>query len=357
MQSRLDKLRGLMSQQELDACLIMQPENRRYISGFTGSAGALVITSDAAILVTDFRYITQAQDELTEGFVVESYDKEIVDAIATLARNHRLKNLAVEADYVTLRFYDKLKTACGGVDILPREGLVESLRAVKDPYEIEKISEAARLGDEAFSHILGMIKPGIPEMDIALEIEWTMRKKGALRAAFDVIVASGSRGALPHAKPSHRPLEPGDLVVMDFGAVVDGYCGDMTRTVCVGKASAKAREIYQVVSRAQAAGLAAVRAGRTGRDVDCEAREIIREAGYGDYFGHGLGHGVGLAVHESPRLSQSGTDPLPCGAVVTVEPGIYIPGWGGVRIEDLVVVRETGCQILTRSTKELLELD
>ncbi|HHY97131.1 MAG TPA: aminopeptidase P family protein [Firmicutes bacterium] len=357
MDSRLKRFRALLKEQSLDAYIVLKPENRRYLSGFTGSSGILVIGHEDAALVTDFRYMTQAKEELRPGFRVEKHEKEIAPAIAGVVKGLGAKTVGFESDYLTWNLHEKLASELGAeIQLLPREGLVESLRIVKDQSEIERISRAARLGDEAFSHILGFMRPGMSEIDVALELEWFMRKNGADKMGFDVIVASGHRGALPHGKPSTKKLVPGDLVVMDFGAMMDGYCADMTRTVGIGKIDARAKEIYDIVRKAQQAGLDALKAGLTGQEADQASRKVIIEAGYGDYFGHALGHGVGLAVHELPRLSESYPVALPEGTVVTVEPGIYIPDWVGVRIEDLVVVHGDGPEILTHSTKDLIEI-
>jgi Xaa-Pro aminopeptidase len=353
--NRLAVLRKKLLSLGVDGLLITRPENRRYVTGFTGSAGVAVVSQEHAYFITDFRYVEQATNQAPEFRVIE-HGLKIEDTLRDAVREAGIGKLGFEKDVITYKQHEKFASALSGVELVPIEGVVEEIRAVKDEHEIHAISQAEALGDAAFSHILGVIKPGMTEIEVALEIEWFMRKNGAEGIGFDVIVASGERGAMPHGVASSKRLAKGELVVMDFGAVHQGYRGDMTRTISLGKASPKQREIYDTVLRAQEAALEGILPGKTGQEIDGFARKIIEDSGYGENFGHGLGHGVGLAIHEEPRLSVSATAELVPGMVVTVEPGIYVPGFAGVRIEDLVVVEEDGIRNLTGSAKKLIEL-
>lgn len=352
---RLQAIRERLSNEALDAMVIQSPINRRYMSGFTGSAGTIVISQHHAWLLVDFRYVEQAKAQV-DMYQVERIDKPLED-LGRLLVDNQLLRVAFEAGHLTVHEHQRWAEVVNQVSWEPRVDWVETLRGIKDSEEIAAIQKAVDVTDAAFEHILDFLKPGVTERSIALELEFFMRREGAESLAFPSIVASGPNGALPHATPSDRQLASGDLVTLDFGCVVHGYCSDITRTVGIGDPDAKSREIYSLVLRAQLAGIEAIRPGIEGREVDRISRDIIREAGYGDYFGHGLGHGVGMNVHEEfPRLSPRGEVILQPGMVCSVEPGIYIPDWGGIRIEDLVVVTETGCRILTQSSKEWMTL-
>lgn len=355
MEKRLNKLRTFLAAKQLDGIIISKPENRRYFSGFTGSAGILLVTHTQAKLLTDFRYIEQASKEATLYEIVKYGAAGIYAEVNKYACDFKLHKLAFESDYTTYAVYMDMEKALLDIKLAPLE--LDALRSIKDETELCNIKKAVEIADAAFTHILSFIKPGISEQAVALELEYKMKQLGAENIAFDTIVASGKRGALPHGKASEKIIAAGDLVTMDFGAVYNGYHSDITRTVCVGSASAKQREIYDIVLSAQLRGVKAVRAGLTGQQVDAAARQLIDKSGYGEYFGHGLGHAVGLYIHEEPRLSPSNTNtPLEKNMVVTVEPGIYIPDWGGIRIEDTVIVCDTSCEILTASSKQLIEL-
>ncbi|MGE5559794.1 MAG: M24 family metallopeptidase [Chloroflexota bacterium] len=355
MATRLSKLRSRLSEQGLEAMLVTNPLNRAYMSGFNGSAGVLLISQDTALLFTDFRYIERATAQAPEYKVIRHatpMSKSIQEALA----EHGIKQLGYEQDHVTVGSYEGYRTAFSGVELVPTSGLIEGLRQYKDADELDKMRRAAAIADAAYIHILKYIKAGVTERDVALELEFFMRKNGAEKLAFDVIPASGPRGSLPHAEATGRVLQDGDLITMDFGCVYEGYCSDITRTVGIGNISDKQREIYRIVLDAQLAALKACRAGISGRELDAVARDIITEAGYGENFGHSLGHGVGREVHELPRSSPTADGVLEPNMIVTIEPGIYIPDWGGVRIEDTVVVLPDGCERLTKSTKELIVL-
>lgn len=352
MTYRLARLREFITQNQLDGVIVNKPENRMYFSGFTGSSGLLLITGGEALLLTDFRYIEQAGKQAPDYAIVR-HGSDLYDTLRGETARLGLERVGFESNFVTWDVHRHLAEFVS--QPVPVE--LDKLRMVKDEAELSYIRAAVRLADNAFTHILGFLKPGTSERDIALEMEFHMRKNGAEKVAFDIIVASGARSALPHGKASDKKLKPGDMVTMDFGAVYNGYHSDITRTVIIGRAAAKQREIYNLVLAAQLAGVAAVAPGKSCREVDAVARKIIADAGYADYFGHGLGHGLGLAIHEEPRLSPACDITLAPQMVVTVEPGVYLPDWGGVRIEDTVVVTAAGAEILTASSKEFIELD
>lgn len=352
----MQALRQSLSEQGLEALLVTRAENRFYISGFRGSAGTVIVTLERALLVTDFRYEEQAAQQ-ARGFEVVKHGPRMVDTIAEILASAGVRRLGYEKEGLNCKEYELFRDRLAPVEMVGTEGLIEALRAVKSATEIEAIRRAAGIAAAAYSEVLALIRPGVREADLALEFDYLMRKKGAEGSAFETIVASGPRSSLPHARPGERTLQRGDLVVLDFGARVGGYCSDATRTVVIGRPDERQREIYELVLGAQEAALAALRAGLSGAEVDAVARDIIARAGHGEHFGHGLGHGVGIEVHEGPRLSSAGDQPLVAGNVVTVEPGVYLPGWGGVRIEDLVVVTEAGCEIFSPIVKELVAID
>lgn len=343
-----------MTEQKIEAMLIEKPENRRYFSAFSGSSGMLLVAKDRNILLTDFRYIEQAGIEATDYDVVR-YSTTPYELLGNIASELGLSAIGFESDFTTYEMYSKLGDCLPSLQFIPVQ--LDSLRMVKDSNEVAVIKKAVEIADCAFTQLLSFIKPGISEQAVALELEYYMGKLGSEKPAFDTIVASGKRGALPHGKASPKIIQPGDFVTMDFGAVYQGYHSDMTRTICIGPATAKQREIYDIVLAAQLAGIEAVAPGKTGKDIDSVARKIIIDAGFGEYFGHGLGHGLGLNIHENPRLSPANTHTIVMeNMVVTVEPGIYLPEWGGVRIEDTVLVKADGCEILTASSKQLIEI-
>ncbi|MCL4516355.1 MAG: aminopeptidase P family protein [Firmicutes bacterium] len=352
MAAHLEKIRDYLKFSGLDALIITKPQNSRYLSGFAGE-GLLLITSEKALLLTDFRYIQQAGQQAPEYQVVRTGTPP-VDTLVIEIVKAGVKKVGFESEHVTVKELSSWREKTAGVSLEPREGVVEKIRMVKGQEEQNTLRRAVEIADQAFKQILKKIIPGVTEREIALELEFIMKRAGAEKLGFDTILASGPRGALPHGVASDRVIAAGDLVTMDFGCFYKGYTSDMTRTVAVGQAADKQKEIYSIVLEAQLAGLGAVRAGMRGSEVDAVARRVIADAGYGEYFGHGLGHGVGLEIHEAPRLAPSDDTLLAPGMVVTVEPGIYIPDWGGVRIEDMVVVTDDGCEVLTGSTKELI---
>jgi Xaa-Pro aminopeptidase len=358
--SRTAALRERLHAEHADAVALTSVPNIAYCTGFEGvfddePAHVALVTATSAILITDSRYV----EALSAS--AESGEWRIVLATTSLAEvlgdelsAAGVERVALETSqaYGRYRAFEKAL----GVTVVECDGWVESLRQTKDAEEILAIESAQALTDGAFDHILGALHAGARESDIALELEIFMRRAGSDGVAFAPIVASGPNSALPHATPGERVFSEGDFVVLDFGARIGGYCADMTRTVVIGEATERHREVYDAVLAANAAGAAAVAAGIPARDIDAAARAVIDDRGFGTYFGHGVGHGVGREVHELPGLGPRSEALVPLGAVITVEPGIYVPGFGGVRIEDLAVVEASGARVLTRSTKELLEL-
>ncbi len=357
--TRVPRLRARLHDAGCDALLVTHMVNIRYLTGFTGSAGLLLVRPDDLLLVTDGRYRDQSAEQLAGAGVDARIE---IGLTAAAQRDHvqgaasGIGRLGLEADVVTWaqqrRFAEEWFASA---ELVPTHGLVEDLRRVKDDGEVARMAEAARIADDALAAVRSRLAEGPTERDVALELDFEMRRLGAEGSSFETIVASGPNGAKPHHRPSGRRIGPGELVVIDFGSVVDGYCSDMTRTVCVGEpASGTARRMVEVVARSQQAGVEAVRAGVDGKAVDEVCRTVIAEAGWADAFLHGTGHGVGLEIHESPRVSSASSDTLVAGHVVTVEPGVYLPEHGGVRIEDTVVVTDDGCRTLTNAPKDLV---
>lgn len=347
---RLLRLREKLAATGADALLVTTPANVRYISGFgTPEDAVVLVRREDAVLLTDGRYTAQAQEQSALPF-------EIVTGLhGAAAERAQGRKLAVEGDAMNLSQYRALANQLG-YDPVVTEGLFTPLRLVKSADEIAKLREAARITDLAFEAAVAMMKPGVTEVEVALELERTMRLNGADGSAFDIIVASGVRGAMPHGTASQKQLVAGELVTLDFGAVVDGYHADMTRTVAIGAVGAEERRLFDAVLESQKAALAAVGPGKTGREVDKVARDILAGHGMADAFSHSLGHGTGLVIHEGPRLSNRSDDVLAPGMIVTVEPGVYFPGFTGLRIEDLAVVTEDGHEVLSHSPKEFHSL-
>lgn len=350
--SKLTQLKEHIQNLGLDGMIIAKLTNYRYLSGFTGSSAYLLVTARKNILLTDFRYVEQAIKEAPE-FEVVMYRLPLTDTLRELIEKEKITRIGLEKETVTLGVYEEFTANIPGVSFIPAADPVQHLRRVKLPEELDKIRKAAEITDKGFLHILDFIRVGMTEREVALELEFFTKRLGSERNAFEFIVASGERGALPHGVASSKTLNKGDLVTLDIGCVYQGYHSDMTRTIMLGKPDHKQEAIYSQVLRAQEAVLQAIRPGMTGAQADAIARGIISEAGYGNEFGHGLGHGVGLDIHEGPRLAPQDQSILEPGMVVTVEPGIYLPGWGGVRIEDLVVITREGCEIISKSPKQL----
>jgi Xaa-Pro aminopeptidase len=351
--SRADRLAAAL---EVDALLITDLVNLRYVTGFTGSNGMAVVGRDIRRFITDFRYVEQAAQQV-DGFDRELAPQEFNDALKGGWPDGPLR-LGFEDQEMSVRRHTRLRELLPErVELVPAGGAVEELRAVKDAGEVERISGAAALVDELYGTLREQGLVGRTEREVALAIELELRRLGADELSFPSIVASAERGALPHAEPADVPIPRGTLVTLDVGAKLDGYCSDCTRTYATGELPGDLADAYALVQRAQAESLAAVRPGPEGREIDAVARQIIDDAGHGEHFGHGLGHGVGLEIHEAPRLARSADAPLVAGNVVTVEPGVYLPGRGGVRIEDLVVVTEDGHSVISGTTKDLVYVD
>ncbi len=352
---RLARLRSEMADLEGDGFLVSTPENRRYLSGFTGSAGYLLITGSDAILAADFRYVEQAEAE-SPSYSVRRV-RGGVSWLPDMAAELGVSTLAIEADYMTVASHNALVSAfdesekASNVRIEDTVGVIEGVRAVKDAGELALLEKATRIADRALESVARGIEPGMTESRIAWELELEMRRLGAEGAAFDIIVGAGANGALPHHRADDTTVRQGDSVVIDMGAIYKGYRSDLTRTFYIGVPDDRFRSIYAIVLEAQETAIREARPGMTGEDVDKIARTVIADAGYEDEFGHGLGHGVGLAVHERPAVVPTSEDIIENGMVFTIEPGIYISGWGGVRIEDIVVMENGRARILTGSPK------
>lgn len=350
---KFTNLRKVMEQKGLDAIVVLSPYNRRYLSGFTGTSGSLLITQDTKQLITDFRYIQQAHSQ-AEDFEIINQNGPMINKINELIQHGNYKNVGVEADLITYNEYQALNT--DEVQLSSIEGVIETIRMIKDDFEIKQIQKAADIVDETYEHILKWVKPGMTENEVNNEMEMFMRSKGATCSSFDTIVASGHRGALPHGVASNKVIEEGDMITLDFGALYEGYVSDITRTFAIGEPKEEMKKIYNIVLESQLAALEQIKPGMTGKEADSIARDIISSYGYGEQFGHSLGHGIGLEVHEGPALSQKSDIVLEENMCVTLEPGIYVEGLGGVRIEDDVLVTKNGLQRFTKSTKDLIIL-
>jgi len=352
--NRQQKLRQRLPDEALDALLVSHPENRRYISGFTGSAGWLLVSARISTVVVDFRYVEQAKFE-SPDFEVLHIKGDISHWLPRLATDFGIKKLGFEANQITVAAYQQLCNSISHsqhqLQLVPTSGIVESLRAIKEQAEIKSIIEAAALADATLDYARTIVQPGMTERQIAWELEEFVREKGSEAIPFDFIVASGPNSAMPHARPTERIILKGDPITLDMGAKVKGYCSDLSRTFCVGDEDNMFSKIYNIVLGAQLAALATIVAGISGEQADKLGRNIIEQANYGEAFGHGLGHGIGLETHESPRLGHGSSDMLAEGMVFSVEPGVYIAGWGGVRIEDTVVVENGKIRSLTQADK------
>jgi Xaa-Pro aminopeptidase len=351
--SRADRVSVRLAERGLDALLVTDPVNLRYVTGFTGSTGLAVVGSDVRRFVTDFRYVEQAKAEV-DGFDRERAALGLLDTLAGGWPDRPLR-LGFDDATVAVRAHAQLtETLPASVELVPAAGVVEAERAIKEPEEIERLRAAAAIVDDIYAWIVERGLAGRTERDVAVALEHEMRLRGASGPSFPSIVASGAHGALPHAQPRDVPIARDTLVTIDIGARLDGYCSDCTRTYATGPLPDELAQAYALVLRAQLAALEAVKPGPTGREVDAVARDVIEAAGHGEHFGHSLGHGVGLQPHEAPRLARTAEAKLEAGHVVTVEPGVYLPGSGGVRIEDLVVVTADGHDVLSRTAKDLL---
>jgi Xaa-Pro aminopeptidase len=354
---RLQKLRTPIAEKGLEALLISQPENICYLSGFTGSSGWLLISGHNTILATDFRYIEQAKEESPE-FEIFQTKQELCDWLPGLVTDLGWHKLGFEANFISYDSFHKLSEAIQtkqiNLELVPTTGIVEQLRSIKEPEELGFIVKAVELADAAFEQAKSIIRPGITEKEAAWEIEKFLRHEGSEGLPFEIIVASGPNSALPHAKPIDKIINSGEPVLIDMGARISGYCSDFSRTLFSGKADKTFREIYNVVLKAQTTAIEGIKPGMDASQADQLARSIIEQAGYGDAFGHSLGHGVGLAIHELPTIGPSSSYSLADGMVFTIEPGIYLAGQGGVRIEDMVVLENGKAKVLSKVKKYML---
>ncbi|WP_010238040.1 M24 family metallopeptidase [Clostridium arbusti] len=353
-EDRIKKLRKSMELRGLDAVLVIGDPNRNYLSGFTGDESFSIITEEKALFITDSRYTQQAKNEVKDYEVLE-YKGAFPDFFSDTIKKLNVKKVGFEDNVVSYNLFSQFSSKTEA-ELIPMGGIIEEIRLIKDEGEIKSIRNAASIADKAFSHMLKFIKAGMSEKEIGLELEFTMKKLGAKDLSFPSIVASGVRSSLPHGKATDKIVEKGDFLTLDFGCIFEEYCSDMTRTVAIGEPNDKLKEIYNVVLKAQEDVLKFIKPALNTKDVDSVARDYITKKGYGSYFGHGLGHGVGREIHEAPRLSPMSDVVLKEGMIVTDEPGIYIPNFGGVRIEDLVLVTKDGCEALSKSPKNLIRL-
>ncbi len=351
---RIAKLREKMRALDLDGFLTTAKENRQYLTGFTGSFGWVLVTQRDVYLMTDFRYAEQAQQQAHGCKIVRFQQYEPVITLRMLMEEMDIVTLGVESDRMTVEEFELLANHVRRKAITPLKGFVEEVRRIKTEEEIALIAKAESIGDAAFSHVLGLIKPGMTEKEIAIELEFQMRKLGASGTSFSTIVASGKRSSMPHGLASDKVVEAGDFITMDYGCIYNGYCSDMTRTIVLGHVDEKQEKVYNLVRQAQEEALKSIKAGVIGKEVHMVAQKVFDDAGYGAYFGHGLGHCLGLEVHEDPRFNSKEETVMQENMVISVEPGLYLPDWGGVRIEDIVVIKEDGYVNLTHSPKDLI---
>ncbi len=354
---RISRLREKLKSESIDTFLVSNPENRRYLCGFTAidpqigeSSGFLFISQDQTLLTTDFRYKLQAESE-AHGFPVFIYQQEPIDSLQEILERLRTRRLGFESNNLTYDLFDRFRTILkeSTIDLIPTKELVEDMRVSKEPIEIEAIERALELTESVFEEAASNLKPGMSEKELACYIDYLIRQRGAEDVAFPPIVAAGPNSSMPHAIPTDRRIHVREPIVIDMGAKLEGYCCDMTRTLFIEKPDEKIQEIYKVVRKAQLDAIDNVKAGMKAKTADALAREVIVQAGYGDYFGHSLGHGVGLAVHEDPRVGKAAETILRENMVVTIEPGIYLPGIGGVRLENMVVIKEDGAVVLNKN--------
>jgi Xaa-Pro aminopeptidase len=350
--NRIEKLKALLEEKSLDAVLITYVPNIRYLSGFSGSSASVLITKSKNFFITDFRYKDQSHNEVHGFEIIINYAAN--DELKKIVESEGIKTIGFEASRMTYGAYDNNKNNFPGVNFVPLTDVVEKLTMSKTIDELAKIQKACDISDKVFAKMLSVIKPGMKELDLSAEITYAHKKLGALKDSFEPIVASGWRAALPHGIATNKVIEKGDIVTLDFGCVYDGFCSDITRTIAVGDPGDELKKIYSIVYNAQLKAIDAARSGISSKSVDSVARDFITSHGHGENFGHGLGHGLGIEVHEMPGLSQRMDITLAENSVVTIEPGIYVEGLGGVRIEDDVTLKPDGCLVMNRSPKELI---
>lgn len=351
---RVKNIQSVLADKEIDALLVTNMYNVRYLANFTGTTGLVFITKNHAYFVTDFRYTDQAAEE-AQGFEIVKNTGSIYEEVAKISDKEKIENIGFEAENITFSTYETIDKMIPA-NLVPVKGIVEKLREVKTEDEILLIKKAIEITEKAYDYILGFVKPGITEIQVANELDFYMREEGASGVSFDTIVASGVRSAMPHGVASSKKIEEGDMVTIDFGCYYQGYVSDMTRTFAVGDPGSQLKEIYEIVYQANNKVNETAKAGMTGAELDAVARDYITEHGYGEAFGHTTGHGIGLEVHEGPAISFRNENKLVVNNVITNEPGIYISGLGGVRIEDDLVIKENGCDILMTTPKELVIL-
>jgi len=352
--SRVQAVQKELEQLQVDALLVTSSYNLRYVSGFTGTAGLSVITKDKAFFITDFRYTEQAKEQAV-GFEIIKHSGPIYEEVKELLKKEKIEVVGFEKDFVTFSTYEMIKETLP-CELKPVSGVIEALREIKEESEVETIQEAIRITEYAFLEILNEIKPGVTEIEIANKLDFLMREKGATSVSFDTIVASGKRSAMPHGVASNKKIEQGDMITFDFGCYYKGYVSDMTRTVSLGDPGEELKKVHKIVLDANLKVTDYAKAGVTGKELDAVARDYITEHGYGEAFGHSTGHGMGLEVHEGPGINFRNEKALVAGNVITNEPGIYLPGLGGVRIEDDLLITESGNRNLMQVTKELIQL-
>ncbi len=349
---RIEKVLAILEQLDIDACALRGMENIYYLTGFRGSEGTLVVTKGDILLLTDFRYITHAK-EVTKGLQIVEV-KQRNGALPDICKKYNIKRMGFDSFHMVYNIYSTWKISLPGVELVPMDHIIEEIRTIKEPEEITAIMKAIRIATDAFTEILGEIAPGRTEKEVANDLDYAMRRLGADCPSFQTIVASGYRAALPHAEPSDKKITSGEAVIIDFGAQVDGYCSDETCTVIAGEPDEKIREIYTIVDDARKLALKSVKTGMSIKSLDGLVRGYIEEKGYGDFFKHGVGHGVGIAVHESPTINSMSDGILEENMILTIEPGIYLPNIGGVRLEDMVLVTAEKAQILTHIRKDMI---
>lgn len=354
--SRIDLIKSRFSEFGIDSFLVKKLPNIRYISGFSGSAGNILITKDKNYFITDFRYKTQSGMEVSKDFEVIIYIQNSMAFMTDLIKSHNLKKIGFESDFVTFNETQKLINDFPESEFIPVSDLLVRIVSVKNEYEIELTKKAVEITDKTFSELLKIIKPGMSEREVSAQISFLQKSFGADGDSFDCIVASGERSAFPHARPTDKKIENGDLLKLDFGCIVNGMKSDMTRTIGIGKVSEECLNIYAIVKEAQQRALNNVKAGISVKELDSYARDFIKEKGFEKNFGHGLGHGVGYDIHEQPAINERNDFILQENNIITIEPGIYVEGLGGVRIEDDVVVKNNGCEILNKSTKDFISI-
>lgn len=355
--NNIERIQKKLIEAGLDAILITDEKNQRFAAGFPFTDGSVLVARERAWLITDSRYIEAAQKAAPDCVTVQMFDREHsqLSLLKAALKEAGVEKLGGEEEKLSYGRYAAMEKELG-LPLLPAQALLSELRAAKTETEIERMIQAQRISEKALEEVLQIIRPGMSEREVAAELVYRMLRCGSEGNSFDPIVVTGAKTSLPHGVPGDEIIHAGDFITMDFGSLKDGYCSDMTRTVAVGSATEEMKNVYATVLEAQLAGIAAAKAGIPGREIDSAARKVIEDAGYGKYFGHGFGHSLGLEIHEAPNASPGGTAPMPVGAVISAEPGIYLPGRFGVRIEDVMILEENGCRVITKAPKELIIL-